>query len=268
MAIKKFIMKRKTDSGYDVLHPQTEVSMVEGLRDALDDKVDESGWIEKGASEGDALIINEEGEVTYGQAGAPPEVYIGPTQPGSEDTECLWMDTSVTGLPNIVDSVVTQNSGNLITSGAVYNYGVAKSQDAADANKFLKINGQGIVEPGVAVGDVTVDGTSVVSNGVAVINGKADKTYVDNRDAANLQTAMTYTDTKAALKVNIAQGAGNVGKVMTVNAAGNLEPADLPPGGVTDVKADGISVVTSTVANIPTIYMQANEPSSHATYDV
>lgn len=71
-------------------------------------------------------------------------------------------------------------------------------------------------------------------------------------------------------KVNISQPTATTGQVLTVDANKNLVPADLPviTHPVTDVKVDGTSVVTSTVANIPTIYMQANEPSSHATYDV
>lgn len=134
---------------------------------------------------------------------------------------------------------------------------VEKNQGSENAGKFLKIGADGEVvasaESGggglVAVAhDATLEGDGTDGNPlklststaaeISAAQSTADK--ADNAAEVAQQTAnLAGQEAAQALsalagKVNIAQGADNAGKVMTVGADGNLAPADAPSSSLPD----------------------------------
>lgn len=101
-------------------------------------------------------------------------------------------ETELYLVPDEIDSTPTSGSDNPVTSGGVYTALQDKldvPSTAGTSGQVLTSDGQGSQSwqtPTSAVSDVTVGGTSVVTNGVAVVpaipdvSGKADKVvYVD-----------------------------------------------------------------------------------------
>lgn len=134
---------------------------------------------------------------------------------------------------------------------------VEKNQGSENAGKFLKVGADGQVIASAESGgggqaavahDETLEGdgtdanplklSTSIAGEISAAQSTADK--ADNAAEVAQQTAnLAGQEAAKALsglagKVNIAQGADNAGKVMTVGADGNLAPADMPETSLPD----------------------------------
>ena len=193
-------------------------------------------------------------------------------------------DTSVTdALRNDVDGLDGQVSGieekipadasssnQLATKADLSNIDALPSQ-AGNEGKFLTTDGANAswaeIEQGgglaAVVHDDTLEGDGTDGNPlklstataaeITAAQSTADK--ADNAAEVAQQTAnLAGQEAAQALsalagKVNIAQGADNAGKVMTVGADGNLAPADAPAGGLPDQTGNAGKFLTTDGTN-------------------
>ena len=164
-------------------------------------------------------------------------------------------DESTSGGSGAVSSVNGQTGAVVLNAEDVG--AVEKNQGSVNAGKFLKVGADGQVVVSVESGggglaavahDATLEGDGTDGNPlklstataaeISAAQSAADK--ADNAAEVAQQTAnLAGQEAAQALsalagKVNIAQGADNAGKVMTVGADGNLAPADAPGSSLPD----------------------------------
>ena len=181
-----------------------------------------------------------------------------PSQAGNEG-KFLTTDGANASWAEINQGAVSSVNGK--TGAVVLNAedvgAVEKNQGSENAGKFLKVGADGQVIASAESGggglaavahDATLEGDGTDGNPlklstataaeITAAQSTADK--ADNAAEVAQQTAnLAGQEAAQALsalagKVNIAQGADNAGKVMTVGADGNLAPADAPAGGLPD----------------------------------
>ena len=132
--------------------------------------------------------------------------------------------TSTTKYPSMKTATqIATEAASAAVSGAAGNYATAaqgaKADTAVQSVTLASGTNNGTVK-------LTVDGTTTDNIAVKGL-GSAAYTASTAYDAAGAAStaqanAKTYTDTEAAKKVNIAQGSGNVDKVMITNASGTV----------------------------------------------
>lgn len=182
-----------------------------------------------------------------------------PSQAGNEGkflttdgTNASWAEINQGGA---VSSVNGQTGAVVLSAEDVG--AVEKNQGSENAGKFLKVGADGQVIASAESGggglaavahDATLEGDGTDGNPlklststaaeISAAQSTADK--ADNAAEVAQQTAnLAGQEAAQALsalagKVNIAQGADNAGKVMTVGADGNLAPADAPSSSLPD----------------------------------
>ena len=179
--------------------------------------------------------------------------------------EIQWTDAkdeSTSGGSGAVSSVNGQTGAVVLSAEDVG--AVEKNQGSENAGKFLKVGADGQVIASAESGggglaavahDATLEGDGTDGNPlklstataaeISAAQSTADK--ADNAAEVAQQTAnLAGQEAAQALsalagKVNIAQGADNAGKVMTVGADGNLAPADAPSSSATVTTDDTLT---------------------------
>ena len=188
-------------------------------------------------------------------------------------SEIQWTDVkdeSSSGGSGAVSSVNGKTGAVVLNAEDVG--AVEKNQGSENAGKFLKVGADGQVIASAESGggglaavahDATLEGDGTDGNPlklstataaeITAAQSTADK--ADNAAEVAQQTAnLAGQEAAQALsalagKVNIAQGADNAGKVMTVGADGNLAPADAPAGGLPDQTGNAGKFLTTDGTN-------------------
>ena len=141
------------------------------------------------------------------------------------------LDTDLADKVNVsdIESTVSSSSDNPVKSSTLYNKFAEKvdiSQGSANEGKILQVNSSGnlaLVNP-----QFTVDLSDTVSKTNDVVSAysgqEVDKSKIGDLNA--LDDLKDLVDTDLATKVDISQGSANEGKILQVNASGNLELVD------------------------------------------
>ena len=141
------------------------------------------------------------------------------------------IDTDLADKVNVsdIESTVSSSSDNPVKSSTLYNKFAEKvdiSQGSANEGKILQVNSSGnlaLVNP-----QSTIDLSDTVSKTNDVVSAysgqEVDKSKIGDLNA--LDDLKDLVDTDLATKVDISQGSANEGKILQVNASGDLELVD------------------------------------------
>lgn len=150
---------------------------------------------------------------------------------GAMDALKTLVDTELDEKVNIsdVESSVSSSSDNPVKSSVLYTEFAKKvniDQGSANEGKILQVNSSGnlgLVDPQSTV-DLS-DYVSKTNDVVSTYSGQeVDKSKIGDLNA--LDDLKDLVDTDLATKVDISQGSANEGKILQVNASGDLELVD------------------------------------------
>lgn len=163
------------------------------------------------------------------------------------------VDTDLSEKVNVsdVESSISSSSDNPVKSSTLYTEFAKKvdvDQGSANEGKILQVNSSGnlgLVDP-----QSTVDLSDYVSKTNDVVSAysgqEVDKSKIGDLNA--LDDLKDLVDTDLATKVDISQGSANEGKILQVNASGDLELVDIGSAVGTDA-----SDVSYTNASYPSL---------------